>query len=266
MLKITHTNAGFFSCCSKRLDNIVEFINKNKKLPDDVDSSEQFSLYKPENDKNRDITFDYFEHYDDKKNIEIHIPTRYHHNLQYRNYANLDYKGITQLIKKYFSPSKQINEIVNTIEKKYDIIYDNTLAVYYRGTDKGTETKITSFDDFYKKILEITNINKNIKILIQTDTAKFIDYINDKKLKNIVIINENKTTYADKGIHKEQSQDTNYNDIFNFFSTLIIMSRCKYIICGSSNCSIWMMFYRGHNKNVIQNISNRLYNYGWYSS
>ena len=63
MVKITH-NAGFFSCCSVKLSNIVDFINIYKKLPDHVDSSAQFSWYKKI--PNKDITFDYFENY---KNI-----------------------------------------------------------------------------------------------------------------------------------------------------------------------------------------------------
>ncbi len=46
MIKIKGHNAGFFSCCSVKLTKIVEFINSNKRLPDNVDSSEQFSLYK----------------------------------------------------------------------------------------------------------------------------------------------------------------------------------------------------------------------------
>ena len=45
MIKITH-NSGFFSCCSVKLTKIIEFINSNKRLPDNVDSSEQFKLYK----------------------------------------------------------------------------------------------------------------------------------------------------------------------------------------------------------------------------
>ena len=57
MIKIDH-NAGFFSCCSVKLNMIVDFIHSNKSLPDIVDSSKQFILYK--NDKNIDITFDYF--------------------------------------------------------------------------------------------------------------------------------------------------------------------------------------------------------------
>lgn len=33
MIKITH-NAGFFSCCSVKLEHITNFINLNKRLPD----------------------------------------------------------------------------------------------------------------------------------------------------------------------------------------------------------------------------------------
>ena len=45
MLKINH-NSGFFSCCSVKLREIVDFINSNKRIPDIVDSSEQFKWYK----------------------------------------------------------------------------------------------------------------------------------------------------------------------------------------------------------------------------
>ena len=100
-------------------------------------------------------------------------------------------------------------------------MYENTLAVYYRGTDKINETKLASFDDFYKQIMIIVNVNKNIKILIQTDTSQFIDYINSKNLQNIIVINENKTSYTNKGIHYEQSGNTNYNDMFHFLSTVL---------------------------------------------
>ena len=257
MIEITH-NAGFFSCCSVKLNSIVDFINSNKCLPDIVDSSKQFLFYKK--DENTDITFDFFEHYENVQVINIIDGIHYHWDHQFINYDNLDYKCITPLIKKYFSPSVKINEIVNNIENKYNIVHDNTIAVYYRGTDKYNETKLATFDEFYKQIIEIVNINTNIKILLQSDSAGFIDYINDKNLKNIVIINENKTSYTDKGIHLEQSPNTNYYDMLNFLSTIIILSKCKYIICSSGNCSIWMMFYRENNKNVIQFLEGTWYN------
>lgn len=257
MLKITH-NAGFFSCCSVKLTTIVDFINSNKRLPDIVDSSKQFELYK--NDKNKDITFDYFENYNNITNINITYPINYHHSHQFKNYSNLDYNSIIPLIKKYFSPSVEINKIINNIEKKYQIDYNNTVAIYYRGTDKYIETKLAPFDEFYEQLIKILSINKNINILLQSDNATFIDYFNNKKLKNVVIINENKTSYSNKGIHNEESNDKNYYDMFNFLSTILILSKCKYIICNSGNCSIWIMFYRGNNKNVIQNLNGTWYN------
>lgn len=248
---------GFFSCCSCRLHEIIKYLNKNGCLPISVDSTKQFGLYKIKGDPS-DITFNYFKHYDNI-NLEYNFPVDYTQKYQYNDYSLLEYKKICPIVEKYFSPSTNVNEIVNNLEKKYNIIYDNTLAVYYRGTDKIKETSLSSFDDFYKQIIKITDINKNINILIQTDTAKFIDYINGKNLKNIFIITENKTSYTNKGVHKE-SRDTNYYDMFNFLSTVLIISKCKYIICSSGNCSIWMMLYRGNGKNVIQYLKGTWYN------
>lgn len=260
MLKINH-NAGFFSCCTVKLHCIVQCVNLYKKLPDTVDSSEQFELYKKQAEKDKDITYNFFEHHDDMKNIEIQIPIDYIHQHQLIEYSQLDYERIYPIIKKYFTPSSNINENVNKLENRYSLDVNNTLAVYYRGTDKKIETKISPFEDFYNQILDVKKkATEDLKILIQSDSAQFIDYIKAKNLDNIIIIDENRTSYLDKGIHNEHlNDDTNYDDIVNFLSTVIIMSKCKYIICGSGNCSIWIMFYRGNSKNVIQNLDGKMY-------
>lgn len=30
------------------------------------------------------------------------------------------------------------------------------------------------------------------------------------------------------------------------------MAKCKYVICGTGNCSIWIMLFRGNASNTIQ--------------
>jgi hypothetical protein len=251
MLKTTH-NAGFFSCCSVKLNDIVDFVNANKKTPDVVDSSQQFQLYKTKGNRN-DVTFDFFEHYDNVKNVTITSPIDYHNTHQFRDYSKLDYAHLAPLIKKYFSPSALIQTMVCSILAKYKLDLNNTLAVYYRGTDKHTETNLASFEQFYDQILRVIKTNESLNILIQTDSAHFLDYINSKHLKNVIVINENQTSYSTKGIHHENLRnDSNYKHILVFLSTVIIMSKCKYIICGSGNCSIWAMLFRGHSHNVIQ--------------
>tara|TARA_B100000123_G_C25736958_1_gene431920 strand:+ start:2052 stop:2927 length:876 start_codon:yes stop_codon:yes gene_type:complete len=254
-------NSGFFSCCSVKLSKIVDYVNHHKKLPLVIDSSNQFKLYKPTGYKNIDVTYHYFKNYNDIKNIKISFPINYYHKDQYKDYSKLDYKNITPLIKKIFSPSNKIKERINYLERKYNVDYNNILAVYYRGTDKIKETKIASFNNFYEKILKIINKNRNIKILIQTDTFQFLDYIRNKNIKNIIVFKENKISKTNNGIHNEQSKNVNYHDMFNFLSTVFIISKCKYIICSSGNVSIWIMLFRGNNKNVIQYLNNN-----WYSS
>jgi len=250
MSVIVTYNAGFFACCSVKLTRIVEYVNHHSKIADSVDSSLQFEYYKKDN--NRDVTFDFFEHYDNKKDIIINFPINYHWDHQFLDYSTLDYNDIVPLIQKYFSPSTQIIHTMESLEQKYHIDYNNTIAVYYRGTDKYKETQIPSFEIFYDKICELRELHKNTQIIIQTDTSPFVDYMNDKKLENVLFFTENVTSYSNIGIHFENTYEQNYKDMFHLFPIFLILSKCKYIICGTSNVSHWIMMYRGNSNNMQQ--------------
>lgn len=259
MSVICRHNAGFFSCCSVKLHQIVDYINLNNKLPNRVDSSKQFAKYKKHGNQG-DITFDFFQPINNT-NIDTKNRIDYRNPYQYIPYSKLDFKNISPLVDKYFSPSDKVLTLHDDLIQKYNINIDKLVSVYYRGTDKITETKIAPFEQVYLYIEKIKEmVGNNIQILIQTDSAKFIDYINNKNLLNVIIINENKTSYTNMGIHNENSSETNYNDMLNLFATFLVISKSKYIITTSGNCSIWMMFYRGHANNVFQYLNGE-----WYS-
>ena len=246
--------AGFFSCCSVKLCDIINYINTNKKTPKHVHSSESFTLYKKDN---WDVTYLFFETYDDKEDPKIQYPIRFSTNDQFINYSELDYNNIIPLVKKYFYPSNKITDNIKTIKEKYNITYSNTVGVYFRGTDKYVETTLPSYDSFYAKIKEISEKNKNKHIIIQTDTSQFIDYIKKKNNSNITIINEISSTYLKDGIHRQKTRQENQNDMLILFSIFLILSKCSSIICSSSNCSLWIMLYRNNNKNVHQYLTDR---------
>jgi len=260
MIKLTH-NSGFFSCCSVKLSDIVDFINSERKFPL-IDSSEQFSWYKNDENRNKDITFDYFENYNNVTDINIIHPINYHWSYQHADYSGLDYRCITPLIKKYFSPSVKINEIINTIEEKYNLIYENICVLFYRGNDKMTETQKCSYDEYLMYAYQILEKNPKIVFLVQSDETEFIELITNKFPNNSFYFN-------DEIRHMKKCNDTvdkvmssqNYEFSKKYLAITIIMSKCKYIICGSGNCDIWIMFYRENNKNVIQNL-----NGNWYKS
>jgi hypothetical protein len=250
---ITH-NAGFFSCCSVKLSNIINFFNNNKKLPEHVDSSAQFNWYK--SNKSRDVTYDYF---DSINTSIIHkIDIDYHNEHQFIDYSKLQYKNICPFIKKYFSPSLEIKNIIIDIEKKYDLNYENICVLFYRGNDKNTETKICGYSEYIIYAKKILNNNPNILFLIQSDETEFIEEMtlrfpqNSFYLKDEIRHMKKCNGTVDILIRNEIEK---YSKLY--LAITIIMSKCNYIICGSGNCSIWIMLYRENFNNVYQNLNDQ---------
>ena len=259
MLKIEH-EAGFFSCCSIRLQTIINYHNEHKKCPDIIDSKNLFSWYK--NNIEGDITFDYFEHYVSYPlTIEYISHNYYYEGLQFSNYKNLKFETITPFIKKYFTLSPKIQEIIKDIELKYNIHgngndYSNLCVLFYRGNDKASETSLCSYEEYIVKAREIQNSNPNIQFLIQSDETEFIE----KMLKEFPLslyfkdetrsINKDSTSTVDWKLNHLNYQFSKY-----FLAIIVIMSKCQYVVCGSGNCSIWITFYRENSDNIFQNLN-----------
>lgn len=260
-LIVKHT-AGFFSCCSVKLHMIVKFINSYKVFPQRVNGVDLFTLYKLPEQENQDITHVFFEH-------PSEIPTpiskiNYIHEHQYIAYSQLDYKNLMPVMKTFFEPSAQIVEIVRQFENKYGIDAENCIAVYYRGTDKISETQLDSFDRYYDKLTEVLNTNHddtNCKILLQSDSAQFFYYMkckfrDSRHSANLVIIDEiAPTTSTTLGAHYERTGQRNHSDIKHLLAAVVLISKCKHVICSSGNVSTWMMLYRGNSANVHQNLN-----------
>ena len=246
----TH-NAGFFSCCSVKLDNIVSFINENKKLPEKVDSSQQFQWYKV--NTHNDITYHYFKEYP-KELDEVTFPIEYTHNDQFNLYSTIDYSGLTPLIHRYFSPSDTVVSYITRLEQKYIQDYENLCVLFYRGNDKNTETKICNYEEYVVYAEKVRQQNPQIRFLIQSDETQFIHFFLTRFPDSI--------WFKDEVRHIPRCNSTVdflMRDNLDYFSKYylaitILMSKCKYIVCGTGNCSIWILLYRGSCEGVFQNL------------
>lgn len=244
---------GFFSCCSVRLYCLVLFFNKYKQLPESYNTRYFYTWYKQ--NTTEDITFDYFEHYD-KINEMINYTRNiiYHECHQYKKYQTLDLEQILPLIRKYFTPTDEIYRIETEIIQKYSLDFDNICVLFYRGNDKITEIELPSFDEYISYANEIKKKQPNIKFLIQSDETNFINIMKLQYPNNHIIFNDEirhiprRNTTVDKLIFKEH----NYSYSKKYLAITLIMSKCKYIICNSGNCAIWIIFYRTNVENMIQ--------------
>jgi hypothetical protein len=249
-LQIIH-NAGFFSCCSKRLEGVVWYFDTFHTLPDRVDSSSQFALYKA--NQNDDLTSLYF------KDVVTDIPylhsVTFTNDMQFLDYKDLD-SSLKPFIKKYFSPSDHVLAILSGYEKKYSIDYQNTCGVFYRGNDKATETSIAAYDSFIVQAKKIKELNQEIIFIVQSDETEFIDAFKESFPGAIVIEEVPHMHKKQSAIHDELPQQDRAEFGANFFAALLVMSKCQYLITHSGNCGLWAVLYRGNPEQVYQWLNN----------
>jgi len=281
MLKINYIDGGFFACCTILLEAIVNYFNENKQLPDYIDTINVYNWYKTEaqlND-NVDIRSQYFE---ENSNIIIDytplnnsiltadelstkLPNsnlhRYNKNVDYEgsyqflDYSKLDLGSILPFIQRYFSPSQQTKNIISQIENKYNIDYDNICVLFFRGNDKFTETQLPNYSEIYEDALKIYTENPDIKFLIQSDETEFIEFMTNTFPNNSFYFKDEMrhmkrcNNTVDRIMKTQNSEYSKY-----FLAIVMIMAKCKYIVCSSGNCSIWTIFFRGNVENVYQHL------------
>ena len=252
VLKITH-NAGFFSCCTIRLLEIINYFNLNKELPLRVDSSVQFDVYKNEN---IDITNDFYQTNDNFIEYKEYINvSKSEDEEQFSNYDDLNFELIIPFVYKYFDLSKEAKDRVNFFTNKYNIDFDNTCSVFYRGLDKVTETEIGDYNHYIEKCKWILSNNKDIKFLIQTDELNFQETFL-KIFPNSLIINELPTLKKQITVmHNHIPREKRVNFAIDLLASTYIVSKCKFLVTHSGNCGLWAVLFRGNTINTYQFIT-----------
>jgi len=251
MTPVDVTRCGFFSCCSMALYNLMDYINKTKILPDIIDRSDYFVMYK--DDPSRDITYDYFKKESDVDEKMIKYPVCFYFDLQYNDYKRMNTENLQPILKKFFTPNDKVMKIKKTLIEKYSIDPDNTIACYFRGTDKFHEVHdLGKVEDYVKITNKIISDGKKMKILLLSDSQKFIDEFLNLSNHTSIIISENKTSKNSCAIHKGNTKKQNHEEIYLLFATYLIIADCKHFVCNSCNGSLWTMLYRNNSDNIYQ--------------
>lgn len=272
-----HHNGGFFACCSARLIEIMLYFRNNRYLPDIVDCSNQYQLYKDEphsrhlpsislagnlqhENEIKNLSKEYFSIKDAVIDnlLEIkfntkgeYYPTRWgevNTNLQFCDYSTINFDAILPFVNKYFEPSEKVKNIMIELQYKYAFDFNTICTIYYRGTDKRTETQLGPYDEFIYKAQNIKNENPKIKFLLMTDELKFSDKFMEIFPESLII---SEVQNANKFIHS-----------IYFLTSIFLISKSKYIICGSGNVSLWLMLFRGNTDNIIQYLKTEEYALG----
>jgi len=251
---IVNHNAGFFSNCTVCLVDLIESIAYFKNTNVELDTRNTFQFYKNAK-KNSDIGGEYFKNADDSKKVDIIFEkdTKVENSMHILPYKTLLFDKFAPYIKKYFSESDKVKNIISMMEKKYKIDYENTCCVFFRGLDKFVETGVPEYDIFCDKAKNITNNENNIRFLLQSDETEFFDYAKNIFTNNLIFNDEIRHMKHSKTLLEYSlNKNDNFKYSLYFLAIVIIMSRCKYVICNTSNVSLWISLFRGNTNNLHQ--------------
>lgn len=255
-LLVTH-NAGFFSCSTIALQDIVIWSREHKRLPDMVDRHQQYMHYKTW--AHQTLIGHFFEETDADIDCSEWFELSENRELQYVDYRTLNFPMLSQFRDKYFAPSKYVKSVISEYERKHNIDYDNTCAVVYRGNDKARETTIAPYSEFIHKAQEVNNSLFKMKGLADKDGLQYIVLPDETEFLEAFTQSVPNTKCfvrhmpkKDSAVFYELPLPERANQAADFLAALILASRCKHLIVHSGNVALWSVIYRGNCDNVHQ--------------
>jgi hypothetical protein len=260
-----YCESGFFSNCNIILMNIINFFNKNKKLPKQIITDKMFHIYKSHSQQ--DIYNLVFDNNDNYNNISYKKEIRFNeegYENQFSDYKLLNLSDIQPFFQKYFMPNRIILDNVDMLLNKYNInIHDDICGVFFRGNDKIKETQKPPYNEFIEKAKQLKESNSNIKFIIQTDELEFLNsflvqFPDTIFFEEIPAISNTYNTNISRILHN----DIKTRHVIDFVSIIYIFSKFKYLITTSGNCEIFITFYRNNTENLFQYLKKNKYIHG----
>lgn len=115
-------------------------------------------------------------------------------------YKSLDQAAIAYFVDRYFKPSTSVYALQAQWASKYKIEIGRSVVVCYRGTDKVTELKPASFEDYADQIDRMVGASA-VDIVVQTDQKQFLDFIGDRFPGRVKFIDDIPMTTGTTVIH-----------------------------------------------------------------
>jgi len=247
-------DSGFFSCINCVRVSLYKLISRGI-IPERVSFANTLYSYKSNPDQDLypllyKTDFSQLNFLNTKFDYELFCTSAYNH-------KDIDFKNFNPIEKVYFNPSNLVEEKTNQLIQKYNIDFNNTIAVFHRGNDKWRETSILNTNTWIDIIKQIHKPGE--KILIQTDERKtrdaFISYFKDDCFFFEEMLFED-TPYTNvKPIQQKEKW------AIEFDSVVRLLSKCKKLLNHTGNCAFVPTIYRGNLKGEMQVINNSIHVY-----
>jgi hypothetical protein len=170
-------------------------------------------------------------------------------------YRDLRFDKLTPYIENYFTPSEIARKKLNELVHKYEIDYDNTIGLCYRGTDKFTELVPVPPRYYVAEVLRLIRKNPRLKVLLLTDQEQIRDIFVRELGEHVFYFSELPVTKSLIAIHNISREDrgiSNFELGITLLAVVNIFAKCRYVVTYTGNVSLWICLYRGTANNTCQ--------------
>jgi len=250
---VSYHNHGIYSNVSTALEDIVTLyragINVNR-----IDYSAGMNWFKDEIGK--DV---YPEFFGNLKSGILDIPTKLTFNAfdVHKIYKQLPLGDLCRAASILFYPSSSVLNMANAMITSSGVSPERSIAIIYRGTDKSSEVRPASVQEYIRVATEILQEGAtDLDIVIQTDQEQARDEIIANFRERCRFFNELPVTRGGTVIHKLEfgTEVMMGREEFakRIMAAVLILSRCAYVITHTGNVGAWIAIYRGTSKNLYQ--------------
>lgn len=163
------------------------------------------------------------------------------------------YNILTEIKNSHFILSDSVQNIEQEYINKYNIDFDKTLALLYRGTDKIIEIPKVHPSFYVSSIKTIIKKNPDYKILVQTDQTQALDYYKNEFQDQMFYLEEMPTVNGNTVMHQTDGIGLpNYELGKRYLAAISLISKCKHITLDTGNAPTWIGIFRESAKNTYQ--------------
>jgi len=243
---LTH-DAGFFSMCSSTLFEL----SRMKESVAEIRGDESFSLYGKELGGNPWLHFfsppitSVSANYSKKNPFGRRLR---HHS----DYSTLPISRAKPYIQRYFQPSPEVVRRKEELIRAYGVEPNNTVTLWYRGTDKATEIALDPPERYLHEARKLLKRSSKLRVHIQTDQHQMQSFLQSELGDRGFVFEEIPVSRTAEGIHFTTPLDKQVQSGQDILATVLIASMSRHLITHTGNVALWTVLYRGSTKRTTQ--------------
>lgn len=228
---------GVTSCLGMRLYGAIKYFEEHGKLPDEIDSSGQFLIYrdKVSQDVSKIIIGEY------KPDI-LTIPD-FDPGWQFAWYDKINLSNLSKAAMGICPVSSAVGD------RSYGMLnrVDGRTALLYRGNDKALDIPRTH----YQGMIEMALDTGSSRFIVQTDEDDFYEFFKER-FPDTICFEELPRIKKDPDSYVMPPEGERVNFCINFLAAIRAISKAPKLIVNTGNTGLWTLLFRGNTENVWQ--------------